>query len=943
MAKKVVWLPYDMDTAIGINNEGDLVFSYNLEDIDKTETGADVYNGQESVIWKNMRDAFGPELKAMYQSLRSSGAISYEKVEQMFEDHQEKWPEAIFNEDAMFKYIDPLINDGTGTYLSMLQGSKEEQRKWWLYNRFRYLDSKYNAGDAASDVIQIRGYAKSDVTVTPYADVYATVKYGSYLQQVRASRNIPYTLPCPLDNVNDTEIYIYSASQLASVGDLSGFKVGLADFSKATRLQEVKVGDADPEYTNENLGAGKNTFTFGNNTLLKVIDARNCTNLGNGEQKSVDISHCTNIEEVYFDGTAIQGIELPNGGVLKKLHLPGTITNLTIINHKNITEFVIPTMENVSSLRLESVGGAIDEREILAEIPANTRVRITGFHWECEDAEEIDGIIAILNTMRGMDEYGNNMDTAQVSGTIHTASLTGDKLAYYNEHYPYLNVTADHTVATLRYYNYDGSELLYSETVNDGGNGGAYTGTPARTATAQYTFSFLGWSTKKDSESAEANVLNSIVADKNVYAAYKKTVQKYTVRFINNGSVLYTVNNVPYGGTAVYSGSEPTYTGSSTGEFKFNGWSPTGENITGNTDCIAQFLDMSSVFIKYLKGTLTEYESDTNTAIGDYAFYNRTTLTSAKAPATTIGESAFEGCSKLTTVELSGTSAATISQNAFKSCKLLDALIIRSTTMSTLANTNAFSSTPIEQGMGAVYVPASMVSTYKADTVWSNYIIASINDYPLTDFSTISDTWSEIFTAEDNGTYSTRYALGDTKKLSINGEDVYMQIVGIDTDELSDGSGNAKITWMMKNQLSTTHKMNDSNITTDGWAGTVMRSWIIDDILPTIDESVRSKIKNVNKTYKDYNAGETKTIADTLWVASYREMFGGTSYEDSGCTYTDWFTSNAKRIKYRSGSAYYWWLRSASGTAIFCGVNSGGSNSSIGASNAHGVVLGFCT
>ena len=32
MNKKIVMLPYDMDTAIGINNEGSLVFSYNLED-----------------------------------------------------------------------------------------------------------------------------------------------------------------------------------------------------------------------------------------------------------------------------------------------------------------------------------------------------------------------------------------------------------------------------------------------------------------------------------------------------------------------------------------------------------------------------------------------------------------------------------------------------------------------------------------------------------------------------------------------------------------------------------------------------------------------------------------------------------------------------------------------------------------------------------------------
>ena len=40
MNKKIVFLPYDFDTAIGINNEGSLVFSYNLEDIDQTVRAA---------------------------------------------------------------------------------------------------------------------------------------------------------------------------------------------------------------------------------------------------------------------------------------------------------------------------------------------------------------------------------------------------------------------------------------------------------------------------------------------------------------------------------------------------------------------------------------------------------------------------------------------------------------------------------------------------------------------------------------------------------------------------------------------------------------------------------------------------------------------------------------------------------------------------------------
>ena len=42
------------------------------------------------------------------------------------------------------------------------------------------MDSKRNAGDALSDVIQLRGYAKADIPVTPYADIYPTIKFGSY-------------------------------------------------------------------------------------------------------------------------------------------------------------------------------------------------------------------------------------------------------------------------------------------------------------------------------------------------------------------------------------------------------------------------------------------------------------------------------------------------------------------------------------------------------------------------------------------------------------------------------------------------------------------------------------------------------------------------------------------------------------------------------------------
>lgn len=344
--------------------------------------------------------------------------------------------------------------------------------------------------------------------------------------------------------------------------------------------------------------------------------------------------------------------------------------------------------------------------------------------------------------------------------------------------------------------------------------------------------------------------------------------------------------------------------------------------------------------------TLTSFEDDGVTKVGENCLRYHTALTDVTLPqCKSVEPYGLAGCTNLEVVDMLGSD--TIMSNAFNGDTKLAHLLLRGASKTTISATGVFTSTPYTMGEGAVYVPQDLVATYKADSNWSIYPIFPLSEYPKTSLpETVSDSWSDIIAASANGTYDSKYAVGDVKSMSIDGTTYYFVLAAKDADVLaSDGTTTVPMTWLMfKKFYGTMHNMNSTNTTSGGWEASAMRTWLSGTVLPLMPAEVQAAIKEVRKYSDTYESAivHDQVTADKLWIPSAREVFGGTSYEQTGPIYSSLFPSQSSRVRYnQSGSAYGWWLRSANSAYDFHYVNGSGGRYSGNANNTYGVVLGF--
>ena len=106
--------------------------------------------------------------------------------------------------------------------------------------------------------------------------------------------------------------------------------------------------------------------------------------------------------------------------------------------------------------------------------------------------------------------------------------------------------------------------------------------------------------------------------------------------------------------------------------------------------------------------------------IGDNAFYTCRSLSQVSLPVcSTIGWYAFQNCNSLSQISLPMCSI--IGGNALWGCSLLSIITIGYSGVCSLNGSNVFGNTQITSSTGSIYVPASLVDSYKSATYWSYF------------------------------------------------------------------------------------------------------------------------------------------------------------------------------------------------------------------------------
>ena len=466
----------DLDTIFTVINQGLMKKPYSVEYHDTYEDGTPVWNGEKSVLWNLMEQAYPEEraqmMRRMLAKMEELGGLQkgshQQKLFAFFAKYYfsviDKFSSMLYNEDGKF-YEKMKLAMLQGTYtndtdpLGQSLGDGQSPEVAWVKKRIQYLMSKYSFGDydakTAEGAITVRTSAQADATtnsivlrLTPAMKLYPTIAYGTTIMRgARTDAGKACEIVVDINGTSDQQLSVKSADYLLDIGDWSSYVINGALSIIGKRLKRLKLGDEDEQKVKILISS----LTLGNTTSLEEIDVQNISTLGG----ALDMRSNFRLRKFLAGGSSLTEAHFADGGALEEVDYPAStsyveLKNLDkLTNEKCNTEGCAPNVMSyfVSGCdNLQPVKKLIDIMDAqVGQVPHALRyVRCVGFNETFTDGRAFDKLSQLVDgTYQGIDaegQYGNDPYPV-LDGTINLS--TGAYRDTYDAlmtHYPKLKL-----------------------------------------------------------------------------------------------------------------------------------------------------------------------------------------------------------------------------------------------------------------------------------------------------------------------------------------------------------------------------------------------------------------------------------------------------------------------------------------------------------------------
>ena len=466
----------DLDTILTVINQGLMKKPYWVEFHDTYADGTPVWNGEKSVLWNLMEQAYPEEraqmMRRMMSKMEELGGLQkgthQQKLFAYFEKYYfsviDNFSSMLYNEDGKF-YEKMKLAMLQGTYtndtdpLGQSLGDGKSPEVAWVKKRIQYLMSKYSFGDydakTAEGAITVRTSAQADATtnsitlrLTPAMKLYPTIAYGTTIMRgARTDAGKACEIVVDINGTSDQQLSVKSADYLLDIGDWSSYVINGALSIIGKRLKRLKLGDENEQ----NVKILISSLTLGNTTSLEEIDVQNISTLGG----SLDMRSNFRLRKFLAGGSSLSEAHFADGGALEEVDYPAStsyveLKNLDkLTNEKcnteacapNVMSYFVSGCDNLQPIKM--LIGIMDAQ--VGQVPHALRyVRCVGFNETFTDGRAFDKLSQLVDgTYQGIDaegQYGNDPYPV-LDGTINlTTGAYRDTYDALMTHYPKLKL-----------------------------------------------------------------------------------------------------------------------------------------------------------------------------------------------------------------------------------------------------------------------------------------------------------------------------------------------------------------------------------------------------------------------------------------------------------------------------------------------------------------------